>query len=290
LGVKQIGITDEEIILEVTEYKMSTKFWRQKYHNLCTDIEILVESIGEKIEEEEHQIDVDIILKRMREFIKKIEEFKANYNKLSKQVKSGQIYCKALILLRDKLCLQIKTLKEQNLKFSKNVESLEDKCFLQNKIIVVFEELFHQRNETSKLIERNNNLNNELKKYKTLMASVKNIDQIESTVKQSISGEEKAENSKVENQVICELKDILISETKLNSQNDSINKCCDCSHSSVTSFSTPEPESKKRRKVDKFIVNQTITSINLSLNEFNDFVSKIFHNIVLIYLYEKFKN
>jgi predicted TIM-barrel fold metal-dependent hydrolase len=89
LGVKQIGITDKEIILEVTEYKMSTKFWRQKYHNLCTDIEILVESIGEKIEEEEHQIDVDIILKRMREFIKKIEEFKANNNKLSKQVKSG---------------------------------------------------------------------------------------------------------------------------------------------------------------------------------------------------------
>jgi hypothetical protein len=178
---------------------------------------------------------------------------------LSKQVKSGQIYCKALILLRDKLCLQIKTLKEQNLKFSKNVESLEDKCFLQNKIIVVFEELFHQRNEISKLIERNNNLNNELNKYKTPMASVENIDQIESTVKQvldlnsvsegvkqSISDEEKAENLKVANQVICELKGILISETKLNSENDSLNKCCDCSHSSVTSFSTPEPESKKR--------------------------------------------
>jgi predicted TIM-barrel fold metal-dependent hydrolase len=164
LGVKQIGITDEQILLEVSQYKMSTKFWRQKYYNLCTDIEILVESVGEKIEEAEHRIDVKIIVNRMTEFIKKIEEFKANYNKLSKQVKSAQIYCKALILLRDKLCLQNKTLKEQNLKFSKNVESLEDKCFLQNKIIVVFEELFHQRNETLKLIERNNNLNNELKK------------------------------------------------------------------------------------------------------------------------------
>jgi hypothetical protein len=130
----------------------------------------LVESVGEKIEEAENQIDVEIIVNRMRESVKKIEEFKANYNKLSKQVKSGQIYWKALILLRDKLCLQIKTSKEQNLKFSKNVESLEDKCFLQNKIIVVFEELLHQRNETSKLIERNNNLNNELKKYKTPMA------------------------------------------------------------------------------------------------------------------------
>ncbi len=92
------------------------------------------------------------------------------------------------------------------------------------------------------------------------MTWVKNIDQIESTVKQvldlnsaleevkqSISDEEKAENLKVANQVICELKDILISETKLNSENDSLNKCCDCSHSSHTSFSTPEPESKKRR-------------------------------------------
>jgi hypothetical protein len=93
------------------------------------------------------------------------------------------------------------------------------------------------------------------------MASVENIDQIESTVKQvldlnsvlekevkqSISDEEKAENLKVANQVIFELKDILISETKLNSENDSLNKCCDCSHSSHTSFSTPEPESKKRR-------------------------------------------
>jgi hypothetical protein len=87
------------------------------------------------------------------------------------------------------------------------------------------------------------------------------IDQIESTVKQvldlnsvseegvkqSISGEEKVENLKVVNQVICELKDILISETKLNSENDSINKCCDCSHSSHTTFSTPEPKSKKRK-------------------------------------------
>jgi hypothetical protein len=240
---------------------MSTKFWRQKYHNLCTDIDILVESVGEKIEEAEHQIDVDIILNRMREFIKNFEEFKANYNKLSKQVKSGQIYCKTLIQLRDKLCLEIKTLKDQNFKFSKNVESLEDKCFLQNKIIVAFEELFHQRNETSKLIKRNINLNNELKKYKTLMASVRNIDQIESTVKQvldlnsvleeevkqSISVEEKAVNLKVANQVICELKDILISETKLNSENDSLNKSCDSSHSSGMSFSTPESESKKRR-------------------------------------------
>ncbi len=170
LRVKQIGIIDEQILLEVSQYRMSTKFWRQKYYNLCTDIEILVESVGEKFEEAKHQIDVEIIVNRMREFFKKIEEFKANNNKLSKQVKSGQIYCKALIQLRDKLCLQIKTLKGQNLKFSKNVESLEDKCFLQNKIIVVFEELFHQRNKTSKLIERNNNLNNELKKYKTLMA------------------------------------------------------------------------------------------------------------------------
>jgi hypothetical protein len=44
LGVKQIGITDKEILLEFSEYKMSTKFWRQKYHNLCADIEILAES------------------------------------------------------------------------------------------------------------------------------------------------------------------------------------------------------------------------------------------------------
>jgi hypothetical protein len=42
LGVKQIVITDEQILLEVSQYKMSTKFWRQKYYNLCTDIEILV--------------------------------------------------------------------------------------------------------------------------------------------------------------------------------------------------------------------------------------------------------
>jgi hypothetical protein len=221
----------------------------------------LAQSIGEKIEEAEHQIDVDIILKRMREFIKKIEEFKTNYNKLSKQVKSGEIYCKTLIQLRNKLCLEIKTLKEQNLKFNKNVESLEHECFLQNKIILVFEELFHQRNETSKLIERNNNLNNELKKYKTLMASIKNIDQIGSTikqvldlnsvleeeVKQSINDGEKAENPKVANQVICELKDILISETKLNSKNESLNKSCDSSHSSDMSFNTPESESKKMR-------------------------------------------
>jgi hypothetical protein len=48
----------------------------------------LVESVGEKIGEAEHQIDVEIIVNRMREFIKKIEEFKANNNKLSKQVKS----------------------------------------------------------------------------------------------------------------------------------------------------------------------------------------------------------
>ncbi len=68
---------------------MSTKFRRQKYHNLCTYIEILVESVGEKIEEAKHQIDVEIILNRMKEFIKKIEEFKANDSKLSKQVKSG---------------------------------------------------------------------------------------------------------------------------------------------------------------------------------------------------------
>ncbi len=66
-------------------------------------------------------------------------------------------------------------------------------------------------------------------------------------MKQSISDEEKAENLKVANQVIWELKDILISETKLNSENDSLNKCCDCSHSSHTSFSTLESESKKRR-------------------------------------------
>jgi hypothetical protein len=93
------------------------------------------------------------------------------------------------------------------------------------------------------------------------MASVRNIDQIESTVKQvldlnsvleeevkqSISVEEKAVNLKVANQVICELKDILISETKLNSENDSLNKSCDSSHSSGMSFSTPESESKKRR-------------------------------------------
>jgi hypothetical protein len=152
-------------------------------------------------------------------------------------------------------------LKDQNLKFSKNVESLEDKFFLQNKIIFAFEELFHQRNETSKLIERNINLNNELKKYKTIMASDINIDQIESTVKQvldlnsileeevkqSISVEEKAVNLKVTNQFICELKDILISETKMNSENDSLNKSCDSSHSSGMSFNTPEPESKKRR-------------------------------------------
>jgi hypothetical protein len=49
----------------------------------------LVESVGEKIEEAKHQIDVEIILNRMKEFIKKIEEFKANDSKLSKQVKSG---------------------------------------------------------------------------------------------------------------------------------------------------------------------------------------------------------
>jgi hypothetical protein len=42
LGVKQIGITDEQILLEVSQYKMSAKCWRQKYYNLCTDIEILV--------------------------------------------------------------------------------------------------------------------------------------------------------------------------------------------------------------------------------------------------------
>jgi hypothetical protein len=71
LGVKQIGITDEQILLEVSQYKMSTKFWRQKYHNLCTDIEILVESVGEKIEEAEHRIDVEIILNRMTESVKR---------------------------------------------------------------------------------------------------------------------------------------------------------------------------------------------------------------------------
>jgi hypothetical protein len=43
------------------------------------------------------------------------------------------------------------------------------------------------------------------------------------------------------------LKDILNSETKLNSENDSLNKSCDSSHSSGISFSTPESESKKWR-------------------------------------------
>jgi hypothetical protein len=131
----------------------------------------------------------------------------------------------------------------------------------------IYHIIYTKLNYSKNLIEI---LNDELKKYKTLMASVKNIDQyiykyistvnIENTVKQvldlnsaleevkkSISDEEKTENSKVANQVICEFKDILISETKLNSENDSLNKSCDSSHSSDTSFSTPEPESKKRR-------------------------------------------
>jgi hypothetical protein len=58
------------------------------------------------------------------------------------------------------------------------------------------------------------------------MASVRNINQIESQVQQvlglncvlelkkSISDKENAKNLKVANQFICELKDILISETK----------------------------------------------------------------------------
>jgi hypothetical protein len=76
LVVKQIGITDEQILLEVSQYKMSTKFWRQKCYNLCTDIEILVESVGEKIEKAKHQIDVHIILYRMREFIKSLKNLR----------------------------------------------------------------------------------------------------------------------------------------------------------------------------------------------------------------------
>jgi hypothetical protein len=55
------------------------------------------------------------------------------------------------------------------------------------------------------------------------------------------------QNLKVANQFICELKDILISETKLNSENDSLNKPCDSSYSSGMSFTTPESESKKKR-------------------------------------------
>ncbi len=66
-------------------------------------------------------------------------------------------------------------------------------------------------------------------------------------LKKSISDKENAKNLKVANQFICELKDILISETKLNSENDSLNKPCDSSYSSGMSFTKPESESKKRR-------------------------------------------
>ncbi len=96
----------------------------------------MAEGIRDKIEEPEHQMDIDIILNRMREFINKIEELKINYNKLSKQVKSGEIDRKALIQLRDKLCLEIKTFPEQSLRSVKMLNHSKISVFCKTKSLL----------------------------------------------------------------------------------------------------------------------------------------------------------